>query len=103
MNLKRCTDVVYLFITTSGFTKQEGSLLSRAEVAPEQQVSSPRKCGEENSRAESPVGLDQFRSYKSWRDVVNSADIILHSTAARSKATWRVGSGQEGGYAFMPG
>jgi hypothetical protein len=94
MNLKRCTDVVYLFITTSGFTKQEGSSLSRAEVAPEQQVS---------SRAESAVGLDQFRSYKSWRDVVNSADIILHSPAARSEATWRVGSGQEGGYAFMPG
>ena len=78
--------------------------MSRAEVAPEQQVSSPRSVVRKTLEPESAVGLDQFRSYESWRNVVNSADIIFHSPAARTEATWRVGSGQEGGLvAFMPG
>lgn len=53
--------------------------------------------GRKTLEPESAVGLDQFRSYESLRDVLNSADIIFHSPAACTEPTWRVGSGQEGG------
>jgi len=54
-------------------------------------------CGEETLEPEGADGLHQFRSFESWGDAANSADITLHYFAARIEAMRRVGRGKEGG------
>lgn len=56
-------------------------------------VSSPRMCGEETSNTD----RGWFRSCESWGHAANSVNIVLHYSAARIEAIWRLGGGKEGG------
>ena len=71
--------------------------MSRAEVAPEQQVSSPRSVVRKTLEPESTDGLDQFQSCESRGHAEKSADIIFYYPAARTEAACRWAAGRRGG------